>query len=241
MVRKTEVWPPCATTTSGPPSSRRSKPNARERGPIGAKARRRSDRRAPDRLRSPRRPRRRPRSRRREKRREPGRRSRRRRRSRRSRQAAAEIHAASAEARKGGQDGEAARRRDARAARPRRDPPRLRDRRLSLHDQGQGEGLSRAHAAAAGRTAEGAELDQGDRREDRHAVRGPRRRRQGRHDQALHGASQPARRAHRRAGEADRARALAMVLPALHRASAVRRARSCSSTAPGTIAPASSG
>ena len=40
----------------------------------------------------------------------------------------------------------------------------------------------------------------------RHPVRGPRRRRQGRHDQALHRAPQPARRHGRRAGEADRLR-----------------------------------
>ena len=32
MDRKTGVWPPCATTTSGPPSSRRSKPSAPESG-----------------------------------------------------------------------------------------------------------------------------------------------------------------------------------------------------------------
>ena len=83
--------------------------------------------------------------------------------------------------------------------------------------------LHGAHAAAAGGTAQGAELGQGKRREDRRPVRGPRRRRQGRHDQALHGASQPARRARRGAGEAERARAHAMVLPALHQAPALRR------------------
>src|SRR5271166_4439999 len=43
-----------------------------------------------------------------------------------------------------------------------------------------------------------------------------RRRRQGRHDQALHGAPQSARRAHRRSRKAERARAHAMVFSALH-------------------------
>ena len=41
--------------------------------------------------------------------------------------------------------------------------------------------------------------------------------------------------------EPERARAHAMVFPALHRAFAGARARSCCSTAAGTIAPASSG
>jgi hypothetical protein len=71
--------------------------------------------------------------------------------------------------------------------------------------------------------AETAELGEGDRPARRHPVRGPRRRRQGRHHQALHGAPEPARRARRRARKANRARARPVVLPALHRAPAHRR------------------
>ena len=79
-----------------------------------------------------------------------------------------------------------------------------------------------------------------DRAEGHRAVRGPRRRRQGRHDQALHGAPEPARRARRGAGEAHRRGARPVVLPALRRSTCPRAARSCCSTAPGTTAPASS-
>ena len=75
----------------------------------------------------------------------------------------------------------------------------------------------------------------------RRPVRGPGRRRQGRHDQAVHGAPQPARRPGGRADQADRDRARPVVLPALRHPPADRRARSCCSTAPGTTGPASSG
>ena len=54
-------------------------------------------------------------------------------------------------------------------------------------------------------------------------LRGPRRRRQGRHHQAHHRAPQSARRAHRRPGHAHRAREDGVVLPALRRAPAGRR------------------
>ena len=82
---------------------------------------------------------------------------------------------------------------------------------------------------------------QGNRAEGGDPVRGPRRRRQGRHHQALHGAPQPARRARRRAGKADRDGTRPVVFPALRPASADARARSCCSTARGTTAPGSSG
>ena len=84
-------------------------------------------------------------------------------------------------------------------------------------------GVRADQAAAADRAAQAAVLGQGHRAEARHPVRGPRRRRQGRHDQAVHGAPQPARRAGRRAGEAERARVDAVVLPALRRPPAGRR------------------
>ncbi|CAA9359093.1 MAG: Polyphosphate kinase 2, partial [uncultured Frankineae bacterium] len=84
-------------------------------------------------------------------------------------------------------------------------------------------GVRPHQAAAADRADQAAELGQGAGGEDRPAVRGTRRCRQGRHDQALHRAPQPARRAGRRAGEAQRARAHAVVLPALRRAPAGRR------------------
>ena len=99
----------------------------------------------------------------------------------------------------------------------------------------------RAQAAAADRAAEAAELGQGDRRADRHPLRGPRRRRQGRHDQAVHGAPQPARRAGRRAGEAHRARAAASGTSSATSRTCRRPGRSCCSTGPGTTGPASSG
>ena len=63
--------------------------------------------------------------------------------------------------------------------------------------------------------------DTGDQARD--PVRGPRRRRQGRHDQAVHGAPQPARRPGRRADQADRDRARPVVLPPLRHPPADRR------------------
>ena len=57
---------------------------------------------------------------------------------------------------------------------------------------------------------------------DRGGLRGPRRGRQGQHDQAGHRVPEPARRADRRAARSDRARADAVVLPALRRAAARR-------------------
>jgi hypothetical protein len=102
-------------------------------------------------------------------------------------------------------------------ARSRRDPPCLRDGRVSLRHEAHREGLCGARAAAAARAPEGAALDRGDGRAGRRAVRGARRGRQGRHDQALHGASQPAHRPRRGAGQAERARAHAVVFPALRR------------------------
>ena len=84
-------------------------------------------------------------------------------------------------------------------------------------------------------------LGRGHGHQARAAVRGPRRRRQGRHHQALHGAPQPALRPDRGARQAERPRAGPVVLPALRPAPADRRARWCSSTGPGTTAPASSG
>ena len=113
--------------------------------------------------------------------------------------------------------------------------------RISLQDAPDREGLSAAHGAPPGGAPEGAELGEGDRPAHRRAVRGARRGRQGRHDQALHGASQSARRARRRAGEAVRARAHASGISSATSSICRRPARSFSSTAPGTTAPASSG
>ena len=73
-------------------------------------------------------------------------------------------------------------------------PPDLRNRRIPLQGAYAPAGLRAAQGPAAGRTAQDAGLGQGDRPEDRRPVRGSRRRRQGRHDQALHGTSQSARR-----------------------------------------------
>ena len=56
-----------------------------------------------------------------------------------------------------------------------------------------------------------------------HRLRGPRRRRQGRHHQGDHRARQPARLSRGRAARADRAREVADVHAALHAASAGRR------------------
>ena len=67
-------------------------------------------------------------------------------------------------------------------------------------------------------------------------LRGPRRRRQGRRDQARHAVPQPARRPHRRAAGADRARARRSGTSSATSRTCRRRARSCCSTAPGTTA-----
>ena len=72
-------------------------------------------------------------------------------------------------------------------------------------------------------------------------VRGPGRRRQGRHDQAVHGAPEPARRAGGRAGEADRARAARSGTSSATSSTCRPPGRSSCSTGPGTTAPASSG
>ena len=64
---------------------------------------------------------------------------------------------------------------------------------------------------------------------------------QGRHDQAVHGAPEPALRPRGGPDQADVDRAGPVVLPALRLAPADRSARSCCSTAPGTTAPVSSG
>ena len=60
-------------------------------------------------------------------------------------------------------------------------------------------------------------------RQDLHRLRGPRHRRQGRHDQADHRAGQPPRVPGRRAARTDRAREVADVRPALHPALPCRR------------------
>ena len=92
----------------------------------------------------------------------------------------------------------------------------------------------------AGRTGEAAGLGAAPQAQGRRDVRGPRCRRQGRRDQAHHPAAQPARLPGRGAAGAERARAHAMVLPALRRRTCRPAARSCCSTAAGTTAPASS-
>ena len=74
----------------------------------------------------------------------------------------------------------------------------------------------------------------------RRDVRRPRRRRQGRRDQAHHAAAQSARVPRRCAPRAERSRANAVVLPALRVAFAGRAARSCCSIEAGTTARASS-
>ena len=90
--------------------------------------------------------------------------------------------------------------------------------------QADDQGRVRAQQALpADRAAQAAELDQGDRAEGGARLRGPRRGGQGRHHQALHRAPQPAWRARRRAGEADRARGAPVVLPALRPAPPDRR------------------
>ena len=86
-----------------------------------------------------------------------------------------------------------------------------------------------------------AELGEGDGRAHHRPVRGPRRRRQGRHHQALHGAPEPARRPRRGARKAQRARAHASGTSSATSSICRPAAKSCSSTAPGTTAPASSG
>ena len=79
--------------------------------------------------------------------------------------------------------------------------------RNSLRHEADRKGIPGAGDTAAGRAAEGADWVKETGRARRPAVRGPRRRRQGRHHQAFHGAHEPAHRPGRRAGEADRARA----------------------------------
>jgi hypothetical protein len=100
--------------------------------------------------------------------------------------------------------------------------------------------LREAEVPPAGGVAEAAGLGQGHRPAGGDPVRGPRRGRQGRHDQALHGTPEPARCARGGAGKAERGRTRPVVLPALHLAPAHAAARSCCSTAAGTTAPASS-
>ena len=101
--------------------------------------------------------------------------------------------------------------------------------------------LRAREAAAPDRAAQAAELDQGLRRAAGGAVRGARRRRQGRHHQAVHGAPQPPR------GRGSwRWRSPASGSRPSGTSSATSRtcrppARSCCSTGPGTTGPASSG
>ena len=113
-------------------------------------------------------------------------------------------------------------------------------RRLSLPQPDVAQVLRGSQVPPAGRAAETAGVGQGDRRTGRDPVRGARCRRQGRHDQALHGAPEPARCPRGRAREAERSRARTVVLPALRRAPADGRRDRRSSTAPGTTGPASS-
>ena len=75
----------------------------------------------------------------------------------------------------------------------------------------------------------------------RDPLRGSGRGGQGRHDQAVHGAPQPARRARRRAREADAESSRGSGTSSATCSTCRRAARSCSSTGPGTTAPASSG
>ena len=77
--------------------------------------------------------------------------------------------------------------------------------------------------------------------EDRRDLRGARRRRQGRRDQAHHRADEPARLPRRRAARADRARDRRSGTSSATCRTCPPPARSCCSTAPGTTAPASSG
>ena len=92
--------------------------------------------------------------------------------------------------------------------------------------QGQADeqGALRARAVpTAGRAGRDAGVGPHHRRATRGHLRGPRRRRQGRHDPADLPVPEPARRAHRRPAGAHRARAVAVVLPALRPAPAGRR------------------
>lgn len=83
--------------------------------------------------------------------------------------------------------------------------------------------LRARQAAAADRAAQAPGAREGHRREGRDPLRGTRRRRKGRCHQAVHGAPQPAWGPARRAQRADRAREVAVVLPALRRPPAERR------------------
>ena len=87
--------------------------------------------------------------------------------------------------------------------------------RLPLHQKAAACDLRRSQEAAADRAAEDAELGEGHGPEGGRALRGPRRRGQGRHHQALHGAPQSPWRPRGGPREARRARAGAVVLPAL--------------------------
>ena len=84
--------------------------------------------------------------------------------------------------------------------------------------QARQEGLRARALPPADRARPGAGVGPLHRSARRHPLRGPRRRRQGRHDQAHHPVPQPTRRPHRRAAVTHRAAAQPVVLPALHRA-----------------------
>lgn len=94
---------------------------------------------------------------------------------------------------------------------------------LSLSHADAPQRVREGQARPADRTAQGAELGEGDRPARGGPVRRPRRRRQGRHHQALHGTPEPARRADRSLGETVLPGAGPVVFPALHPTSAHRR------------------
>ena len=94
---------------------------------------------------------------------------------------------------------------------------------LPLHATDHASRLRRREAASPDRTAEAPTVDRIDRAAARDGVRRSRRRRQGRHHQADRRASQPTRHHRRGVEQADRARAVAVVLPALHRSPALER------------------
>ena len=83
-----------------------------------------------------------------------------------------------------------------------------------------GKDYDKALQEAARRARQAAGMGQAQGPQGLHHLRGPRRRRQGRHDQGDHRARQPARVSRRRAAGADRAREVADVHPALHAAPA---------------------
>ena len=94
---------------------------------------------------------------------------------------------------------------------------------LSVQRPDGASGVRDREASAADRTAQAAELGEGDRSEGRAGIRGPGRRGQGRDDQAVHRAPQPPRCPCRRPGQALGARAEPVVLPAVRAAPARRR------------------